>query len=620
MKRMNYKRKLISYFVIWSVILSSLLLYSPEDIVHSATGVPEINIVTPDAVGAVFNVPTVEFTGEISDDLTSPDELSVKVFEQLSDVEQPLDITDTGKLIITSEEQSADFSFTKEFSEGPHTITFVVTDEDGVSTKLDQSFTVMPAEKEENAEQETSEQEISENEAINQVQPSTEKINISQLSAEETTKRPYMAKMYLIPIDAVDDYMPGKDAPSSYLPAEDMTRVPLNYKILIDVRSNDALTETQPLITLFGDITGKEKLERTTKITDEISSYIYTFTPDKQFDSGTSYYIYLNPKFSNVSGEEIIPRFLKFTTVSGNYENYQFDADKGNQVREKDYIHGPFSNVTNACAFCHSTHNGTSPTLEGGKYGSNGNDLCLACHDGTNGSPKLENSNLENEHNKDTSVACSSCHNPHTPGSKENPTSMHSNAGSDANVNPFFTYKKASTATGVSSDFSLCLSCHNGKTVDEKSGELISDIQQYYQNDALTGQSGHNIVATDDSGSSLNGQLPCAECHETHGSSNMKMLRQQLGNIQSDVDAKFTKASGEWDASSQRDFCLSCHNGKTVLYGKTGNAIYDKITEKSLDPNNSGHDKNSEQLCSECHSNNNSFVEAAHAPKGGETP
>ncbi|WP_190284706.1 cytochrome c3 family protein [Bacillus sp. S3] len=623
MKRMNSKRKLISYVVIWSVFIGSLLSYSPKTHVLSASGVPEIKILTPDSE-AVFDVSTVEFTGIISDDLTTPDKLSVRIFEQLGNVQQPIDITGEGKLSLLAQDQYADFSFSKDFSEGAHTLTFVVTDSDGTSNKVDHSFSVKNTRTEQKLDtstdviDEATNLEKSAAEEISPNQPSIEAAAMSQPADDETGKRPYMEKMYLIPKGAEDQYTPGNAVPSSFLPAEDMTRVPLDYKILIDVRSIEPLSNTQPLITFFGDITGTEKLVKETKLSDEINAYVYSFTPNKRLDSGVSYYVYLNPKFSNDLGYEILPRFLKFTTVSGNYERYQFPADKGNDFRDNDYIHGPFSNVTNACAFCHSTHTGTTPTLDGGNYGAEADHLCMACHDGTNGSPKLESNNDNNQHVKDSNVSCTSCHNPHTPGTKENPNSMHRNPAAASSENPFYTYKKASTATGDANDFSLCLSCHNGK-VDAKTGKQISNIEQYYKNETFIRQSGHKIAATIDSGSSLNGQLPCAECHETHGSNNIKMLRHELGNAQAD-NTTFSKTSGDWDASSERQFCLSCHNSKTVLYGKTARVIFDKSTGAAIDPTNPGHMMDSGRRCSECHSDNNSFVEAAHAPKKVSNP
>jgi predicted CXXCH cytochrome family protein len=593
MKRKNYKRRLISYVIIWSVILSSLLLNSPKDIALSASGAPEIEILTPEA-DAVFNVLTVEFTGRISDDLTTPDKLPVKVFEQLGDSQQPIDITNEGKLTVTPQDQYANFSFTKEFSEGVHNLTFVVSDGDGYNNRIDRSITIKPT---------------NEETTLGQV---TSKFSSMSLFSEETD-RPYMTKMYLIPRDAVDDYVPGETEPASFLPVEDMTRVPLDYILLIDVRSIEALTTSKPLITVSDDFKGTPDFIKSVELSDGMNANIYTFTPDELLPK-TSYYVYLNPEFTNELGDKhIIPRFLKFTTVSANHQDVSdFEgnlAEVPDSARSLDsIIHGNYSNATSACNYCHSTHNGNNDKLDGGEFGNNVENLCMACHDGTTGTmigPSIV-SNSNNQHNQNSTGSCTSCHNPHTAGTKDNPNSLQRKEVTDESGSHFeaYLYKKSSTAEGKADDFSLCLSCHDG-SADPKTGNGRSNIKQYYNDDTYIGQSGHNITATADSGSPLNGQLPCAECHETHGSNNINLLREKLGNDPTDV-TRFTKTAGEWDISAQRDFCLSCHNDKTVLYGKKG---------ISLDTGIVGHEIESNKACSECHSTSNSFVEAAHAPQ-----
>ncbi|PFP23279.1 hypothetical protein COJ96_24340 [Bacillus sp. AFS073361] len=628
MKRKNYKRKLIAYLVIWSVVLSSLLFSSPDNIVVSASAVPEIQILTPNE-GTLLNAPLVEFTGTISDDLTSADKLTVKVFEQPEDSQQPIDITGEGKLSMIPNGTAADFLYSKDFSEGVHAVTFVVTDEDGVSAKAEHTITVKSEGTVTNEDtpvtvttEDTPEttDHVSDNpvtsteEAMpttDESSASTEKTITSQAAIEEEGSRPYMYKMYLIPKDAADQYEPGKSVPSSFLPVEDMTRVPLNYVILVDVRSTEPLTKTQPLLTSFGDIKGDEDLIAITVITDNLKSYVYTFTPDLNFNPGTTYDVYLNPKFSTETEKVIIPRFLKFTTVS-DYKNTEFQVDRAaDETIDNDSIHGPFSVVTSACSFCHSTHNGTDEFLLKGGKGSTENDMCMACHDGT-GSPKIEDNNSHSKHYTGSTVSCSSCHDPHNPGTKQNPNSLHPKEGKD----PYYNYKKAGTATGALSDYSLCFSCHgNGKK---------TNIEKYYSDGTLKSQSGHNFQAQTESGISLNGQFPCAECHETHGAANIKMLRPELGNTklsgqkpESDQldDNWFSKSTTNWDADAQRKFCLSCHNGKTDLYGKQGKAIYDKETGDPINPANDGHDRESQKTCAECHSDSQSFMETAHAPK-----
>ncbi|ETI66383.1 cytochrome c3 family protein [Neobacillus vireti] len=636
MKRMNVKRKLFTYIVIWSVFLSSLLLYSPQTNVLSATGVPEISMNTPDE-GAVFNVSTVELTGKISSESTTPDLLTIKVFEQLpGDSEQPKEMTLDGKLSITPKDKDADFSYSGDFSEGPHTLTFFVTDKDGVSNSVDQSFTVRTTVTERNKVT----QSAALNETVDPSQPSTKEEATSQSAAstpgtmqtsiEENRNRPYMAKMYLIPKGSEKLYDPTDTkrdwTKEHFLPAEDMTRVPVGYQILIDIRSDESLSKTQPLITFFGEHgkdgeKGKEKLINTLDISNGIKSFVYTFTPEKKLSHRTTYCVYLNPNIANDSGK-IIPRFLKFTTVSINQqdvEDLSTDpemkiADIPDHKRSLDFnIHGNYSNVTNACQYCHSTHNGKNERLEGGTFGNEEN-LCMTCHDGTTGTqigPKVvehKETLKTNQHNQNSSSSCTSCHNPHTQGTMENPNSFKPVSTADSHIR---TYKKASTAEGKADEFSLCLSCHRGNAV-EKGDKPASDINQYYSKPHIN-ESLHNINATEDSGSTLNGQFPCAECHETHGSNNIKMLREELGNVQLKAEDKFKTTGSTWTDSDERKFCISCHNGSTNIYGITG-----KLSEKDATTGDpiSGHQKEDKQGCSSCHGGpSKSAREAAHAPK-----
>ncbi|WP_462410983.1 cytochrome c3 family protein [Neobacillus sp. Marseille-QA0830] len=596
MKRMNSKRKLISYVALWSIIIGSLLSYSPDTHVLSATGVPEITIDTPGA-DYVSDVSKVLFTGNISDDLTTSDKLLVKVFEQTEGSEQPTDITEQGQLLLPSSDKSKEFSYSKDFNEGVHKVSFIVTNEEGISsTPLEITFTVkQPA-----ATQQVENASSTANAGTDLTELGTYATDTEAANppAEEIGNRPYLKRMYLIPRGTEGRYNPETpDADiKDFLPAEDMTRVPLDSIILLDIRSKGEFNPDQVLISLFGNKeAGTEKLinpdSKPIEVSDGTKSYLYTFTPKGEMLAASSYFVYLNPNL-------VVPRFFKFTTVSTNYSKYQFDGD--NDVRPKDYIHGPFSNVTNACAYCHSTHTGSTSTLEGGKYGTDTDDLCMACHDGTNGSPKLETNYATNKHTQDTSVSCSSCHNPHTPGTKDNPNSLHS----------ALTYKKASTATGSADDYSLCLSCHNGVS-DEESGQAFTNIAQYYKDEPYVSQSGHKITATADSGSQLDGQIPCAECHETHGAKNQKMLRENLGNVKIDDTQKLFATEGtEWNASNERNFCLSCHSSQTELYGTKATF---SMTKKDGTPN-TGHQDTKSQ-CSSCHGGTSkSFIEAAHAP------
>jgi hypothetical protein len=199
-----------------------------------------------------------------------------------------------------------------------------------------------------------------------------------------------------------------------------------------------------------------------------------------------------------------------------------------------------------------------------------------------------------------------------------------------------FQYKKWHTAEGIVDDYELCLRCHNAN-YQEKNIE-ISNIADFYNN--LTSESkkqfeemnkvafstrdissqekqfsGHIVKALD--GSPLAGHIPCAECHDTHGSNNIMQLKEKLGH---ENKGEFIARDGEWDTIKERSFCLSCHNGETGLYGikiaKLGNLP--NVGEKVQ----TGHNDDSTESCSSCHTESydltnptKAYMEAAHAPK-----
>ena len=283
--------------------------------------------------------------------------------------------------------------------------------------------------------------------------------------------------------------------------------------------------------------------------------------------------------------------------------------------------------------------------------------------------------------------SCGSCHNPHLERSENNPNmaqdhitythqpsnqvdpnkpteeisskeqlceSCHENDSAEKIAHEdveysVFKYSKSSTATGIYEDYELCLRCHNedfnskyNKSADIAShyNNLTEEIMKQYEKTngplsfanreisvAEKNFSGHIIKALD--GSPLAGHLPCAECHDTHGSNNLKQLKTSLGheNVQSftagDTDSKNVKVVLDnkevefsiLSDSKERAFCLACHNGTTAIYGVTGEKYDTARTEHKTYPSKS---------CSYCHGRGETEVEkalsAAHAPKKGLIP
>lgn len=367
------------------------------------------------------------------------------------------------------------------------------------------------------------------------------------------------------------------------------------------------------------------------------------FTPDTGLDPNSKYYVYTNPFLTDRAGNLVNPRFWSFTTTS----NFQGENP-----------HGNYESNVNTCVTCHSTHKAPKPKLKDPSEqltsATDANQAfssyCLACHDGTVAAPPTNWGSETSHHFQLTtnegrvvSQSCGSCHNPHLTWSERNPTIFQDHFTFEHTVDlegidePFFadskeqlcescherdaltrkidervnytafTYRNWNTSIyelgeglesfGEVSDYTLCLRCHNASY--EQDYQNVVDIASFYQNE----NSAHFI--TNDrvkEGSLLDGHLPCADCHQTHGSENVKLIKSELGHYNRTT---FTQTTTEWSASEERSFCLSCHNNSTEVYGMTV-SISEEIPE---------HQSDSQISCATCHGGaSQSFLEAVHAP------
>ncbi|MCH6266561.1 Ig-like domain-containing protein [Neobacillus citreus] len=421
----------------------------------------------------------------------------------------------------------------------------------------------------------------------------------------------------------------------------EMTRVVLDPTIAIDF-SDGVPANINNLIYLF-DKSGMVDSVTPTKSNNQLMLNFHNLKPS------TTYYLMFNPSlisekykdnsgiFVDDNGNAFFPVIKKFTTVSETVKSTAIDETMAEIPNQP---HGFYSNNVSTCSNCHSTHNGDSPSLDTPKSDymdkAKENSYCMACHDGTLAAPMPENLDTNNgdikskhdaidtpEHSS-SAGSCITCHNPHITWSEDNPTLLKDhfvytkdngskidslevncdtchkdNAVSevpdyhDNSVREVLSYKKDTTADGQSGNYSLCLRCHNGVKA--------SDIKQYYEDQNGVIESGHSIIAIN--GSKLRGNIPCSVCHETHASTNLKLLKSTLGHENQDSEA-FSFTTGNWDENNERVFCMKCHNGKTSIYGV-----------KALDPLQSpGHSLM--EKCSDCHGGeSNSFLEAAHAPQ-----
>lgn len=440
-----------------------------------------------------------------------------------------------------------------------------------------------------------------------------------------------------------------------------------NNPLFEDGKEIDNLKDTVSSIRLYKNSNDNEMVEyekdiKEVKLIDSekatrVAQITLSLPSEKELDPFTTYYVSAGG-IMDKAGNAVHARIWKFTT--GNQtDKVIFD--------EKD-PHGNYSNNVSFCANCHSTHAAKEDKLVGGGTHLPSNEVyfCMTCHDGTVAPPPamhaqdikyehtlkiyVENDDEVDVESSSENRSCSSCHDPHLSWTEDNPNLLKShyvfknhplydensqnplnhllegyssdnfdsqielcetchdndvigyggevkNAYEKGVTYEVFQYKDSSTAIGGAEDYSLCLRCHRSPET--------SDINAYY----LDGDSKHNFKALDGSGYSLNGNMPCAECHDTHGSSNMKLLKETLGH--GNQETFNNEGIDEWTPELERKFCLTCHNNVTELYGLT--AQYNR-NEYSTQV----HNENSGKSCAECHGE--SFSEAVHAPKPGEIP
>lgn len=400
------------------------------------------------------------------------------------------------------------------------------------------------------------------------------------------------------------------------IPPDEMTRVPpetaalvyIKEKSPIDPAALQAAIQLNQIVnnTVYETIYGTVYNSVYTDGSGE-QYYTLTFKPNSVLKLSTKYSVSINPMLADAAGNLVHPRTWSFTTI-------------GNDLTENP--HGNYTSNVNTCINCHRPHDAASPKINSPPDAQlqTIDNYCNACHDGT-AAPLPPNADGVNKHNFQLSFdnvqgtsSCASCHNPHLTWTADNPNMLQDYYYYDHNdpTNPFiadsseqqlceschpadikndsrvqyvkYQYNKWHTAAGAAGDYSLCLGCHDGKKA--------VDIATYYN-----GPSRHSMAASD--GSPLNGHIACADCHETHGSPNIKLLKNRLGHNNPQV----YQAGTEWDAASERMFCTGCHNNLTELYGKT----------VGFDPGIPGHEPSSTEACNSCHGG--SPIVAAHAPR-----
>ncbi|MEH7247698.1 hypothetical protein V7114_13045 [Neobacillus niacini] len=618
---MKYQQIFYSFLII--LIVGASMFSFPSTNVFSAIGdIPTISIGTPTS-NAVLNTTEVVLTGTYSDDNVTKEGLLFTAYENEIILSDSITRAEEWKIVENGTEKTWAFSTT--LSEGIHDLSI----------------------------------EIKEN-------PPSDVTMVANQNVRFTinTTRPFVTHTGIILPD--NRILTGEDFTRVPLDAKIKITVADDQPMIQLVNKINAPTDPYNPINV---VLGTKQLEGTSEIIDlgnQDGKYkydiIFTATNNPlDWKINTTYKVNIDSLLVDDANNPLYPKTFKFTTMSN--------------MSESDNPHGHYIAKTNMCAACHSTHEGSPNTLAGNSYKDKfkeelqadpSSNYCMACHDGTMNAPIIDQIDKNFHHNNPAEYtdsgtnelkqaeSCTSCHNPHSGWSEENQNLLkdhyvykHKEAHPEKGLESLivdsletscitcheddtiydrvkypdvvyevFSYNKSITAEGAKStkitdpnsqtlnDYSLCLRCH--------STDKNKNIEKYY----LQTNSGHYFTIpegkqTNADGSKLNGPIPCAECHDTHGSNNIKLLRDQFGNIKTgDI---FNKTEGDWIPSEERDFCLKCHNKSVEIYGRAAEFKDINGNGEILLGHRSIEDK--DVRCSTCHGGESkTFIEAAHSP------
>lgn len=169
-----------------------------------------------------------------------------------------------------------------------------------------------------------------------------------------------------------------------------------------------------------------------------------------------------------------------------------------------------------ASASCASCHAGAAEHAASGgekkpaslKHGAKASAACLACHDGN-----AKQAHWQGSAHQLAGVACASCHNPHEsrPGTPREPKGV---------------------PPGPTEVTKRCLECH---------GAVRASLNQ---------RSSHPLK---------DGAMDCASCHNPHGTSGEKLLKQASVNDLCYTCHQNMRGPFLWEHSPVREDCLTCH-------------------------------------------------------------
>lgn len=168
--------------------------------------------------------------------------------------------------------------------------------------------------------------------------------------------------------------------------------------------------------------------------------------------------------------------FPKLLRTTANAVCNECHADKAEAFKSKKFTHAP---VKKSCMECHNPHSGDfryNLKSEGSQ------DLCLSCH---KDKEKSISTVMVKHKGLETEKKCLACHDPHV---------------SD--------YVKQLTMQPAD----LCMSCHDKEYVSDKG--RVADMKGFLEKNTVV----HGPIK----------QKDCSGCHNTHGSDNFRMLRENF--------------------------------------------------------------------------------------------
>ena len=213
--------------------------------------------------------------------------------------------------------------------------------------------------------------------------------------------------------------------------------------------------------------------------------------------------------------------------------------------------HGGYSSATDLCKTCHSVHLAESES--GLLNDAIERELCYSCHDGTGASTDVRTDFGESSIGNTTKVSfhpvpqalggvqlvCSDCHTSHKP-LAEDTGLLAIQVGVDADGLPIYRYSPPGTPIGNA----FCYGCHGPTST------LPAPLGDFTMFDA----SPHNSIATPGDPA----QIKCLACHQQHASDFPSLLRSDPATLcgTCHADVKF------WTSSHIEEgrICADCHD------------------------------------------------------------